>query len=81
MKIFSLKLPHQLAGRLAREARHRNQTKSDLVRAALEAYLDRTPNGRRHPLSAADLARDRIGCLEGPEDLATNPAHMEGFGT
>lgn len=25
-------------------------------------------------------AQDWIGCVEAPEDLATNPAYMEGFG-
>lgn len=32
-------------------------------------------------LSALDLAGDLVGCLEdAPEDLATNPEYMKGFG-
>lgn len=34
------------------------------------------------PVSAYDLAKNLAGCVEGgPIDLATNPKHMEGFGT
>jgi hypothetical protein len=32
------------------------------------------------PISCYDLAKDYIGCIEGPEDLSTNKAYMEGFG-
>lgn len=33
-------------------------------------------------VSAYDLAKNLAGCVEGgPTDLATNPKHMEGFGT
>ncbi|RKZ82550.1 MAG: hypothetical protein DRR19_20485 [Candidatus Parabeggiatoa sp. nov. 1] len=32
------------------------------------------------PVSCYDLAKDYIGCIEGPEDLSTNKAYMEGFG-
>ncbi len=31
-------------------------------------------------VSCYDLAKDYIGCIEGPEDLSTNKAYMEGFG-
>lgn len=30
--------------------------------------------------SFLEAAQDWIGCVEAPEDLSTNPAHMEGFG-
>jgi hypothetical protein len=33
------------------------------------------------PPSAGDLVADRVGCCEGaPEDLASNPVHLAGFG-
>jgi len=32
------------------------------------------------PVSCYDLAKDYIGCIEGPEDLSTNKAYMAGFG-
>ena len=32
------------------------------------------------PVSCYDLAKNYIGCIEGPEDLSSNKAYMEGFG-
>jgi hypothetical protein len=55
------------------------QTPSEIVRAALENYLD---HGIRVK-SAYDVAKEAgiIGCATGgPKDLSTNPRHMEGFG-
>jgi metal-responsive CopG/Arc/MetJ family transcriptional regulator len=75
MKTLSLKLPPSLSVRLERAAKQRGQSKSEVVRAALEQFL----NGER-PLSALELAGDLVGCGEGPGDLSTNPKHMEGFG-
>ncbi len=31
-------------------------------------------------VSCYDLAKNYIGCIEGPQDLSTNKAYMEGFG-
>lgn len=75
MKTISLKLPNELGLKLERAARKRSQSKSEVVRAALEHFL----NGD-HPLSALDLAGDLVDCFEGPGDLSTNPKYMEGFG-
>jgi len=79
MKTLSLKLTENLLRKLERTARERGQSKSALMRAALEEYL----NGVRatpRPLSALELAGDLVGCGEGPGDLSTNPKYMEGFG-
>ncbi len=75
MKTISLKLPNELSLKLERAAKKRSQSKSELVRAALETFL----NGDQ-PLSALDLAGDLVGCFEGPGDLSTNPKYMEGYG-
>jgi len=75
MKTLSLKLPPSLSVKLERAAKQRNQSKSEVARAALEQFL----SGER-PLSALELAGDLVGCGEGPGDLSTNPKHMEGFG-
>jgi metal-responsive CopG/Arc/MetJ family transcriptional regulator len=75
MKTLSLKLPVELSVKLDRAARKRSQSKSEVVRAALEQFL----NGDQ-PLSALDLAGDLVGCGQGPGDLSTNPKYMEGFG-
>lgn len=75
MKTLSLKLPPRLSAKLDRAAKQRGQTKSELVRAALEQFL----NGER-PMSALELAGDLVGSCEGPGDLSTNPKYMEGYG-
>ena len=57
----------------------------DEIPAAWEA-LERIQRKVRHEgiagLSAYDKAKaaGAVGCVEGPEDLATNPEHMADFG-
>jgi len=75
MKMLSLKLPPGLSVKLERAAQQRGESKSELVRAALEQYLK-----AERPISALELAGDLVGRGEGPGDLSTNPKHMEGFG-
>jgi hypothetical protein len=79
VKTISLKLTDNLLRQLERAARERGQTKSDVVRAALEQFLNGDRAGPR-PRSALDLAGDLVGCAEGPGDLSTNPEHLEGYG-
>jgi Arc/MetJ-type ribon-helix-helix transcriptional regulator len=78
MKILSLKLPDRLRAKLDEVAKKRGESKSEVVRAALEQFL----NGER-PVTAGSLleaVQPWIGCVEGPGDLSTNPKYMEGFG-
>ena len=79
MKTISLKLPSRLSARLERAAKQRGQSKSEIVRTALEQFLNGRPV-RQRPMSALELAGDLVGCADGPSDLATNPKYMEGFG-
>jgi hypothetical protein len=78
MKTISLKLADSLHAKLVRKAKQQGQSKSDIVRAALEQFL----NGQRAPVpvSFLEAAGDLIGCVEGPGDLSTNPKYMEGYG-
>jgi metal-responsive CopG/Arc/MetJ family transcriptional regulator len=75
MKMLSLKLPPDLSARLDRAAKQRGESKSEVVRAALEQFLKGEP-----PMSALELAGDLVGGGEGPGDLSTNPKHLKGFG-
>ena len=78
MKTISLKLPEALDAKLARLAKARKQTKSEVVREAIESMLN---GGQpKRPVTMAELAGDLLGCLEGPGDLSTNPKYMEGYG-
>jgi hypothetical protein len=79
MQTISLKLPDDLLAHLNSEAKARGVTKSELVRESLEKAL-RNP-ASSGTVSCYDLVRDLVGSLDGlPEDLATNPKYMEGFG-
>lgn len=79
MKTVTVKLPASLNARLDRAARRRGQTKSDVIREALEGLLNGS-RGTRTARSALELAGDLVGCVEGPGDLSTNPKYMEGLG-
>jgi metal-responsive CopG/Arc/MetJ family transcriptional regulator len=71
MKTVSLKLSAELNIKLERAARSSGQTKSDIVREALERYLQ-----KERPVSALELCGDLVGKGAGPGYLSTNPDHM-----
>jgi predicted DNA-binding protein len=77
-KTISLKVPDALHKKLERFAKKGRLTKSDLIRTAIETYL----NGEEDkvPVSFLAAAGKLLGCVEGPGDLSTNPKYMEGFG-
>jgi metal-responsive CopG/Arc/MetJ family transcriptional regulator len=78
MQTISLKLPDQLLAELNKTAKARRVTKSQLVRESLQQTLHPKRKGE---LSVFDLIGDLAGSIKGlPEDLATNPKYMEGFG-
>lgn len=61
------RIPRELDARLRRRARAARRRPSEIVRLALEAYLEE-PSGRVH-----DRIRDLIGAVSGgPDDLSTN---------
>jgi Arc/MetJ-type ribon-helix-helix transcriptional regulator len=78
MKSVSLKLPDDLHAKLAQVSRKRSAGKSEVIRAALEAYFASAQHGAEP--SCADLASDLIGAVAGPKDLATHPKHLRGYG-
>ena len=78
MKTISLRLPERLDAALEVAARKAGRSKSDLTRAAVEAYLEGLDGGGAG--SCLDLARDLAGCVEGPGDLSTNAKHLQGYG-
>jgi hypothetical protein len=76
---LSLKLPDGRLVQLAAEATSRGVTKSQVVRESLEKALYAV--GLHDAPSCYDLAHDLAGRVRGlPEDLATNPRHMDDFG-
>lgn len=65
----TVKLDTQLEERLRRRAAGSGRSTSDVIRAALQAYLDQ-PDEREAPRSAFELGADLFGRHGGPADLA-----------
>ena len=78
MHPLTLKIPRRLAAELEAFTRSRGASKSAVVREAITAYLARETIPSRG--SCQDLARDLVGIVEGPRDLATNPKHLKDYG-
>lgn len=75
----TVKLPQPLAAKLDALVRRRKQSKSTLVREAIERLADE--DGMSKKGSVFDLVKDLKGIVKkGPKDLSTNPKHMRGFG-
>lgn len=55
--------------------------KLEQVLAFAEFLLSREPK-RTWPVgtTAYDLVKDLVGCIDGPADLSTNKAYLEGLG-
>ena len=78
MKTLSLKLPESLFEKLTSAAEERGESRSALVREAIETFI---AGGRHAPKgSCLDLAKDLAGCVNGPVDLSFNREHMRGYG-
>jgi Arc/MetJ-type ribon-helix-helix transcriptional regulator len=76
---ISVRLDEETRRRLEAEIIASGKNESDLVRAALAAYLAQRPNST----NCLELAKRHrlIGCAKNlPADLSTNRDHFEGFG-
>ena len=78
MKTLTVKVPEQLDLKLAAVAAKRGETKSDLIRTAINSILKE--NEAVVPNSCLDLAKDLVGSVEGPSDLSCNKKHLKGYG-
>ena len=78
MKTLTVKVPEDLDLKLAAAAAKRGESKSDLIRTALESIVN--TNEAIMPNSCLDLAKDIVGSVEGPSDLSHNKKHLKGYG-
>ena len=78
MKTLTVKVPEDLELKLAAIAAKRGESKSTLVRAAIESIV--SLNDAISPHSCLDLAKDLRGSVEGPSDLSYNKRHLKGYG-
>ena len=80
MTALTVKIPSELGRAIAAIARAERITKSELARRAMIKYIAQADSAGRYQ-SAADLAGPLIGSVRGcPADLASNPAHLNGYG-
>ncbi len=80
---ITIRLPETLGQRLRHRSRIKGQPESELVREALETYLDQPTEAR--PAYELAEAAGLIGCIRRgpkslPTDLSSNPRHLHGFG-
>ena len=78
MKTISIKLPDDLLVKIQHAAKKRGETSSAVFREAVEESLSNEKNPNMG--SCLDYARDLSGCVQGPPDLSTNPAHLDYYG-
>lgn len=74
LKTMTIKVPPALSAKVARIAKKRGSTRSEVVREALLAY-----EGDDRP-SFAEAASPFLGVAHGPGDLSTNPRYMKDYG-
>jgi len=78
MKTLTVKVPEKLDLKLAAVAAKRGESKSNLIRTAIESILEL--NEAIAPNSCLDMAKDLVGSVEGPSDLSCNKKHLKGYG-
>ena len=78
MKTLTVKVPEDLDLKLTAVAAKRRESKSALIRAALEHIVKSSETNS--PNSCLDLAKDLIGSVEGPSDLSHSSKHLKGYG-
>lgn len=76
---ITVRVPEALGAQIRRASRVKGRTPSDLIRLALENYLEKEPV--RASAYEAAKAAGLIGCVSrAPKDLSSNRRHFEGFG-
>ncbi|MFY9705325.1 MAG: hypothetical protein WAJ95_05375 [Desulfobacterales bacterium] len=78
MKTLTVKVPETLDLKLAAVAAKRGESKSNLIRTAINSILKETETVT--PNSCLDMAIDLVGSVEGSSDLSCNKKHLKGYG-
>ena len=78
MKTLTVKVPEELDLKLAAVAAKRGESKSHLIRTAINSILI-TNEAITHN-SCLDMAKDLVGSVEGSSDLSYNKKHLKGYG-
>jgi len=78
MSTVTCKLPPELDARLSATSRAQRMTKSEVIRALLDAHL--SPRAAKRQVRAYDVVRHVVGTLSGPRDLSHRADHLDDFG-
>jgi Arc/MetJ-type ribon-helix-helix transcriptional regulator len=78
MKAITIKLPEELDQQLTAVAEKTGESKSNLIRSAIEYLL--SSRDKIAPNSCLDLAKDLSGSIDGPADLSSSKKHLKGYG-
>jgi len=78
MKTLSIKIQESLLEKLDSIARKRGETRSIILREAIESIIDGENQIQKG--SCLDLAKDLAGTTKGRKDLSFNKKLMEGYG-
>jgi hypothetical protein len=73
--VKTVKLPKALAAALARTAKQRGCTESELIREGIERVTSEDEG-----IDMVKALGDGIGIAQGPPDLSWNKKYMRGFG-
>lgn len=80
MNTLTVKIPSELERTLDMLAARTHQTRSELVRQALQSFVQ-AHEAQGDTASLLDAMPDLVGCFSGgPADLSVNPAHLSEFG-
>jgi predicted transcriptional regulator len=74
LKAITVKLPRSAYVKVSRLARSQGTTQSAVIREAIDRLQEPSPQ------TFLEAAGDAVGSIDGPADLSTNPAHLEGYG-
>ena len=74
MKTLTVKVPEELDLKLAAVAAKRGESKSHLIRTAINSILNASEAVNLN--SCLDMAKDLVGSVEGPSDLSCNKKHL-----
>jgi hypothetical protein len=77
---FGMRVTPSQKEKIERLAERKGLTQKAAVLEAVERELTENGDSAAQPGSVLELTEDLCGSVEGPEDLSTNPKHMEDYG-
>lgn len=77
---FGMRVTPTQKEKIKRLADRKETTQKAAVLEAVERELSENSGVEAQPGSVLELTQDLCGSVEGPEDLSTNPKHMEDYG-